>query len=112
MKYFITEAERKKRHSTFFFEFQKGAYPDRYWCEDSLCLHGDIFDEGKLFVLFSKALPYFHSDGRTVVRPEDWKVILSLSRLEGGETQAIISELAPWVEDCFQGEKAFTICGI
>ena len=112
MKYFITEAERKELHSTCLFEFQKGIYHDRYWCEDSICLHAEIFDELKLFELFHKVLPHFDYYGRTEVSPENWEVLLSLSHNYGGEIEVVISEIVPWIENCFQVEKAFTICGI
>lgn len=112
MEYFITESERKELHSTCFFEFQKGRYYDRHWREDSICLHADIFDELKLYELFHKALPYFAYYGLTEVYPENWEELLSLSHDYGGKIEAVISEIVPWVENCFQVEKAFTICGI
>lgn len=112
MKYFITEAERKELHTTCLFEFQKGTYQDRYWCEDSICLHADIFDELKLFELFHTALPHFDYYGRTEVHPENWEVLLLLSHNYGDEKEAVILELESWVENCFKVENAFTICGI
>ena len=112
MKYFITEAKRKELHSTCFFEFQKGSRRDRCWCEDSICLHADVFDGSKLFALFQTALPHFDYYGRTAVYPENWETLLSLSHDCGGETEAVILELVSWVENCFQVEKVFTICGI
>ena len=112
MKYFITEAERKELHSTCLFEFQKGTYHDRDWCEESICLHADIFDELKLFELFHTALPHFDYYGRTEVHPENWEVLLLLSHNYGDEKEAVILELESWVENCFKVENAFTICGI
>lgn len=52
MKYFITEAERKQLHSTYFFEFQEGQNDDyefTFWKENSILLNADLFDESKLY---------------------------------------------------------------
>ena len=112
MKYFLTEAERKQGHGTCFFEFQRGENHSGCWLNDSLCLHADIFDEMKLYELFSKAIPHFSYYGVTLVSQKDWQILLQLSREYGGIKEEVICELVPWVEDCFKTEEAFTICGI
>lgn len=112
MKYFITEAERKERHSTLLFEFQKGKHRNKCWLDDSLCLHADIFDEFKLYELFIKAIPSFDYYGQAEVTQKDWNTLLLLSHEYGNEKEEIISEIASWVEYCFMKEEVFTICGI
>ena len=113
MKYFLTESERKRKHSTLYFEFQKGKYRGICWREDSLCLHADIFDRLNLFDLFAKAIPgfdYYYS--KNYVTQEAWAHIKNLAVESGGEVEKLITELCTWVEECFQEEKVFTICGI
>ena len=112
MKYFLTEAERKQKHGTCYFEFQRGIYQEEHWLSDSLCLHADIFDDLGLFKLFSEAIPHFNYYGVTIVTKENWQALIYLSKEYGGEKEAVISELTSWVEACFQLEEAFTICGI
>ena len=112
IKYFITEAERKERHSTLLFEFQKGKKCDKYWLDDSLCLHADIFDELMLYELFSKSIPKFSYYGLTEVTQKDWEIMRLLAPEYGSAKEDVISELTPWVDNCFKKEKIFTICGI
>ena len=71
-----------------------------------------MFDKLNLFELFHMALPHFDYYGRPEVHPENWEVLLYLAHDCGGETEAVILELASWVENCFLAENAFTICGI
>lgn len=113
MKYFLTEPERKRKRSTLYFEFQKGKYRGTCWREDSLCLHADTFDRLGLFELFAKAIPNFdyYYSGNYVTR-EVWERIQNLANESGDETKELIAELSAWVEECFQEEKVFTICGI
>ena len=112
MKYFLSEAERKQTHGTCYFEFQRGAYQGEFWLSDSLCLHAEVFDELKLFELFSKAIPHFEYYGVTTVTKDDWQALVRLSKEYGGEKEVVISELTSWVEACFELEEIFTICGI
>ena len=113
MKYFWTEAERKRKRTTLCFEFQKGRYKGKCWLDDSLSLHADIFDKAGLYTLFRQAIPnfdYYYSSN--IVTKENWQHLLALAHQHGAEKEAIILELSPWVDDCFQTEEVFTICGI
>lgn len=114
MKYFWTEEERRKRNTTLCFEFQKGKYRGgRCWLPDSLCLHADIFDRAGLYALFREAMPsfdYYYS--QNYVTKETWQTILELAHQSGGEKEAIMLELVPFVQNCFKTEEAFTISGI
>lgn len=112
MNYFMTEPERKQKHTTCCFEFQKGAWQEKCWLEDSICLDADIFDENHLYELFIKAVPQFDSYGPTQVSEAEWQTLLQLSHSCGGIQEEIIQELAQWVRDCFQSESVFTVCGI
>ena len=112
MHFFITEAERKQKHTTCCFEFQRGAFHNIFWRDDSICLHANIFDDHKLYDLFHKAIPQFDYYGITEVTKENWQTLQVLAHECGGTKEAIILELAQWVRDCFQNENVFTICGI
>ena len=113
MKYFLTEAERKKRGSTLYFEFQKGKFKGKCWLNDSLCLHADIFDRLKLYGFFSKVMPTFdYYYMSNYVTRDTWALIRSLSKEHGGEIEELIKELTPWANDCFEKYDVFTICGI
>ena len=112
MKYFVNEKERKASGSTCYFEFQKGFYQNKSWLEDSVCLHADLFDELRLFRLFSDSLGTFDYYGPTnVVNKEKWDMIVEKSK-ENESWKSVIDELKPWVEDCFIRYHHFTICGI
>ena len=112
MRYFLSEAERKQTHSTCYFEFQKGAYQGECWLSDSLYLYVDVFDDLKLFKLFSGAIPHFEYYGVTTVSKDEWQALVRLSKECGGEKEAVISELTSWVEKCFEIEEVFTIWGM
>ncbi len=112
MKYFWTEAERKKNHTTCCFEFQKGKYSGKHWFEDSICLYADIFDEMNLHELFSEAVPKFDYFGPNEVTKEQWQMLLKLAHECGGTKEEVVIELKSWVEKCFEEYETFTICGI
>lgn len=112
MGLFITEAERKEKHTTCCFEFQRGRFQNSFWREDSICLEADIFDELKLFELFKTAVPHFDYYGLTEVSLRDWQALRRLSDKRGGLEEKVILELTPWAEACFKDEEVFTICGI
>ena len=114
MQYFWTEDERRKRHTTLCFEFQKGKYTGgKCWLKDSLCLHADIFDQAGLYTLLREAMPEFdYYYCRNYVTKEIWEKIFALAIRYGGKKEAIIRELLPWVNACFETEEVFTICGI
>ena len=95
------------------FEFQKGRYKGKCWLADSLCLHADIFDNAGLHSLLRQAIPdfdYYYSSN--IVTKENWVLLKELAHQHGGEKEAIISELSPWVDQCYETEEVFTICGI
>ena len=98
MKYFLNEGQRKATGGTCYFEFQKGKFRNKFWLKDSLCLHADIFDLLSLNELFSDAIENFCYYAPNEVSKEQW--------------ENVIEELSPWVEECFNIHKCFTICGI
>ena len=113
MHYFITEQERRTRKlGSCFFEFQRGAYRQECWLEDSLLLDADLFDSMKLYELFRKALPEFAYYGLTTVTQEQWEKLCRAADAHSSQAAALIAELTPWAEDCFRSDGLFTICGI
>ena len=112
MNYFLNEEERKASGSTYYFEFQKGKHRNKFWLEDSICIHADLFDELLLFRLFSESLGDFDYYGPSnVIEKEQWYKIVEKSK-ENERWKLVIEELRPWVEECFAKHKYFTICGI
>ena len=116
MTYFITEAQRKPTHSTCFFEFQKGTPKkqggDRFWKEDSLLLHMDVFDQLNLYAVFNTILPDFDYYGETTVTIDQYKSLKAAAFAQGGEIAMVFSELDIWATTCFKTESCFTIQGI
>lgn len=111
MKYFIDEEQRKYIGSTCYFEFQKGRFRNKFWLEDSLCLHADTVDSLMLYELFSNSIEDFSYFADAEVNKEQWKNIVARSK--GNEQWTdVIEELIPWVEECFREHECFTICGI
>lgn len=112
MRYFITEAQRKARHSTCYFEFQTGQKKSKYqlvfWKEDSLLLHADLLDETG----FYKIIPNFEYYGVSLISKEAWSVMQSRAAQEGGVIQKILEELSPWVEENSAQYAYFLILGI
>lgn len=112
MKYFWTEEERKKHHTTACIEFQKGSYTGECWKADSLCLCGDIFSDTGLCKILQSALPDFDHYGITEVDKEQWEKIAALAERQGGKVAEAAAELTPWAEENFKTENVFTILGI
>jgi len=78
----------------------------------SICIHADLFDELLLFRLFADSLGYFDYYGPTnVIEKEQWCKIIEKSK-ENEHWKLVVEELQPWVEECFNNHKCFTICGI
>jgi hypothetical protein len=113
MTYFITEEQRR---GSCFFEFQKGKPKrwgrNKFWKEDSLLLHMDIFDELNLHPIFLTVLPEFEYTGETLVTQDQYEILKKLGCVQGGETSKLFSELDVWASKCFQTENCFTILGI
>ena len=112
MKYFITEAERKKIGGSGYFEFQKGDEADKCWKDDSLLLNMDIFDDLKIPDYIKDAVPEFDYYGITYVEREQWQHIFNRTYETGGQVKELFAELKPWVEECFEEHERFVIWGI
>lgn len=112
MQYFITEAQRKARQSTCYFEFQTGQKRSKYkpvfWKEDSLLLDDDCMNETG----FYKIIPDFAPFGISLISKKAWSVMQSRAAQEGGVIQEILEELSPWVEENFARYDYFVILGI
>ena len=112
MRYLITAEQCKATHSTLYFEFQKGTFRDKHWLSDSVYLHADIFDRLGIYELFSKSLPDFDYYYVTQVSPNQYAVLKRNAAAYGAEVSVLFEELDGWVNQCFQSESCFTICGI
>ena len=111
MKYFLNESQRKATGGTCYFEFQKGKFRNKFWLKDSLCLHADTFDSLMLYELFSNSIEGFCYYAPNEVSKDQWKNLVTKS-IENEQWENVIEELSPWVEECFNTHKCFTICGI
>ena len=116
MTYFITEAQRKPTHATCFSEFQKGRPKGlgrkRFWKEDSLLLHMDLFDRLNLYSVFSTTLPDFDYYGETTVAVDQYETLKATALAQGGEIVELFFEFDVWATECFKVESCFTIQGI
>lgn len=110
MKYFITEAERKKLHSTYFFEFQEGQKNEKYnfvcWKDNSMLLNADLFDNSELY----KVIPDLKYYAETIVSKENWKIIKNAEKSQ--LAKEIIDEISDWVDENFKKYDYFVIVGI
>ncbi len=110
MKYFITEQERKKIHSTCLFEFQEGQKNKEYkfvcWKDNSMLLHADLFDESRLY----KIIPDLKYYGETIINKENWNIIKNAEKSQ--LAKEIIDELSDWVDENFKKYDYFVILGI
>lgn len=112
MKYFVSGEERKASGSTCYFEFQKGKHRNKHWLIDSICIHVELFDELLLSQLFADPIGNFDYYGPTnIIEKEQWYKIIEKSN-ENEHWKLVVEELRPWVEECFNNYKCFTICGI
>ena len=84
----------------------------RFWKEDSLLLHMDIFDQLNLYSVFIAALPDFNYYGETYVTPAQYELLKSSAFTQGGEIAVLFAELDIWVSECFKTESCFIIQGI
>lgn len=102
--------------ATCFFEFQKGKPKglgrNRFWKEDSILLHMDLFDQLNLFSVFNAALPDFDYYGETTVTADQYEVLKATGFAQGDEIAKLFLELDIWVTECFKTESCFTIQGI
>jgi hypothetical protein len=111
MTYFLTAPQRKETQSTLYFEFQKGRFRHKFWKDDSIYLHADIFDRLGLDAIFSELIPNFHYFADTWVSAEQYHAVRAVALAHGGELAAVFAELDVWVTECFRTEDCFTILG-
>lgn len=110
MLYFSTEVERC---GTCYHEFQKGEWKrKRFWKEDSLLIHDDIYHRLELGKLISGVIAEYDPYGITKVSKEQWDEIYRIAEEIGGEIFYAISEANVWVCKNFESEEVFTILGI
>ena len=112
MRYFLSAAARNESGSTAYFEFQKGAFKNKFWLPDSLYLSAELFDRSGLGPLLRAALPKFAYFGVSRVTKRQWEAILRAAEQADDDTRAIVAELAPWATDCFSDRRVFHILGL
>ena len=112
MEYFITAAARKESGSTAFFEFQVGAFKNKFWQPDSLYLSAERMAESGLSALLRETLPGYSPYGVTRVTKKQWAALLSAGETADAGTRKLLSELTPWVQNCFQKRRVFHILGL
>ena len=112
LRYFVTAEERKVQGGTLYFEFQRGRFCGKFWKDDSIYMYADIFDSNKLIEAMIEVIPEFAYWGLTEVNCEKWETLLSVCHARGGVYQAVIGEMTPWADACFETADCFTVCGI
>ena len=111
MKYFVNYEEWKALGGTNYFEFQEGRFKNKFWLENSICIHMDVFDQLLLDDLFYFSLGAFDYFGETDINKEQWQKIVEKSK-ENELWQIAVEEMIPWVEKCFIRHKYFSIVGV
>ena len=84
----------------------------RFWKEDSLLLHMDLFNRLNLPSVFITALPDFDYYGETTVTVDQYEALKATALAQGGEIAELFSEFDVWAAECFKVESCFTIQGI
>lgn len=115
MKFFLTEAERKRTNSTCYHEFARGKWDESsrvFWREDSLNLHDDLMISLGLDALIAGAAPEYDPFGPAEISAEQWRRICAEAKKAGGELWQAVQELIPWAEDNFAQYPVFTIVGV
>lgn len=112
MKYFVNETDRKASHSTCYFEFQKGRYHEKHWLPDSVSIRDEVWDELNLSALICSVIKDFDYFGITIVTKAQWSQIVENSKKAGTQWEAVIAQLVPWANACFEEQDVFTILGI
>ena len=115
MKYFLTEAERKKVYSSCFYEFQKGDWAEEkriFWKEDSICIDDDNMYELELDSLIHSVVPEYAPFGETRINRLQWGEIVLKAAEIGGELLIAVNEADLWAREVFQEYDVFTILGL
>lgn len=115
MRFFLTEAERKRTHSTCYHEFARGKWDEAaaaYWREDSLNIHDDYMVSLGLDELLAGVLPGYNPFGPTEVSAAQWEKLCANAEATGGELWQAVGELIPWAAENFARYPAFTILGV
>lgn len=115
MKYFMTEQQRKKTHSTCYHEFFQGSWDmdqDGHWNSNSLMIHDDIFCKIGLDSLLAEVNDRYDYFGVTTLTKDQWGHIIDYARDIKGELWEAILEINPWAENCYKDHSVITVLGI
>lgn len=112
MRFFVDEIKRKASHSSCYFEFQKGRYHNKCWLPDSISIRDIMWDQYGLTELFSSVVKNFDYYGLTTITKGQWDRIVKKSQDSGTILVDIIAEAIPWVNECFESYRIFTIVGM
>ena len=112
MRYFVSAAAREKSGSTSYYEFQKGAFRNRFWLPDSMYLSAETFDRSDLGRLLRAVLPQFDAFGVSRVTKRQWEALRRMAELSEEDTRAMVEELTPWAAACFSACRVFHILGL
>lgn len=115
MKYFITEHQRKKTHSSSYHEFFQGDWDmdrDGHWNKNSLMIHDDIFCKIGLDSLLARANAKYDYFGETILTQDQWEYIVDQARDIGEELWAAILEIIPWATNCYKNHRVITVLGM
>ena len=104
--------KNNERHGTCYFEFQKGKFRNKYWVKNNLCLPEDIFDELKLYDLFSKVVLHFDYYGLNELTKKQWLQIKNESKKIGGNVEEAITEIDIWINTVLPDEPIISVLGI
>jgi len=109
MKYFCKSDERK---GTCYYVFQKGGFNEKFWLEDSLLIHDDVWYDSGLEDFFFAEVEELEAYGTTEINRSMWENILKRADDYDEITREAIGELSEWVEENFKENEVFTILGL
>lgn len=112
MYYLIDAAERKRRGSTLYFEFQPGPYRGKHWQDGSVFLYAPLFDDLRLYDLFIRALPHFDYYYVTEANTKQFRTLQAMAEDYHTTAYEILKDLTPYAERWLAEYGCFTICGI
>lgn len=111
MKYFCLN---KERNGSCYHEYQKGNNSEGHWSNSSVFIDDDLSREIGMndmnFKIIKKYDPY--SAMRYRITKEIWNRMLEYANKTGGDLQAALLEIKPWVDENFKTEEFFMIITI
>lgn len=110
MKYCCTN---KERVDTSYFQFHIGKWNDEiYWSEHSLYIEDIVVFRLGIEEIFKKVISEFDLFSNTEINELQWKEILKIAKMIGGEEYEVIMEINDWASQWFKEYDIITFMGV